>query len=61
MIYNELVHLCTTLIIFVRVRKISIKEKLDHCMHIFAGTPQGSIVKVLKAKGIDIIKQAVSK
>jgi len=61
MLYEELVNLCTSLNIFVRERTISIKEKIDHCLYIFAGTPQGSIVKVLKAKGINLTKQAVSK
>ena len=61
MLYDELSNICASLNIFVRNRAIPIKEKIEHCLHIFAGTPQGSIVKVLKVKGISITKQAVSK
>lgn len=61
MLFDRLVKICKDLNVFVRERVISIKEKLDYCLHIFAGTPQGGVVKVLKAKGISITKQAVSK
>jgi transposase-like protein len=61
MIYEELVNLCYSLNIFVRERLVTIKEKIDCCLHMFAGTPQGSVVKVLKVKGINITKQAISK
>jgi len=61
MLFDRLEKLCKDLNVFVRERVISIREKLDLCLHIFAGTPQGSVVKVLKAKGIKITKQAVSK
>lgn len=61
MLFEQLVNLCTSLNIFVRQRAIPIRDKIEYCLQMFAGTPQGSVVKVLKVKGVSITKQAVSK
>ena len=61
MLFEQIVNLNTSLNIFVRERKIPIRAKLEYCLQMFAGTPQGSVVKVLKVKGVKVTKQAVSK
>ncbi len=61
MVYNNIAYICQSLNIFVRERKISIKEKINCCIRIWAGASQGSIVKALYAEGVKITKQAVSK
>ena len=44
-----------------RERKISIKDRINYCVQIWAGTSQGSMVKMLFAQEIRITIQAVSK
>jgi len=60
MIYEYISNICATLNIFVRERRVAIKDKIDYCLQIFAGATQGSIVKLLIAKGMGIAKQSVN-
>jgi hypothetical protein len=61
LLYNRIEHVCRSLNIFVRERKIRVQDKINYCINIWAGASQGSIVKTVYTQGISITKQAVSK
>lgn len=61
MLYSSIVAVCRGLNIFVRERRLSVLDKVECCVRVWAGTSQGSIVKTLLAKGVKVSKQAVSK